>query len=107
MIKIDMSTSKPDNIQLIVETEEEQDFVNSNFPQIFDKFIQSRSPYKSTQEYLDDVHNLYEANDSKLDLNYKWNKLISTTKNLMWKDWVVKDLEDTLNNEFKVYKGKK
>lgn len=99
MIKIDMLTSKPDEIHFIVNTKEEDKFVKDNFVHIFDDFIRARSPYKDTQEYL---RAAYWTPSDALDNYYNWNQFMLRTKGLSWTEETVTALERRLNEEFEL-----
>lgn len=99
MIKIDMLTSRPDELRFIVNTEEEDKFVKDNFVHIFDDFIRARSPYKDTQEYL---RAAYWTPSDALDNYYNWNQFMLRTKGLSWTEEIVTALERRLNEEFEL-----
>ena len=99
MIKIDIETSKPDDLHIIVNTEEEDKFVKDNFERIFDSFILERSPYKNTQEYLNAA---YWTPSDALDNYYNWNQFMLRTKGLSWTEPNVQAFERRLNEEFEL-----
>lgn len=99
MIKIDIETSKSDDLHFIANTEEEDKFVKDNFVRILDDFIRARSPYKDTQEYLKAA---YWTPSDALDNYYNWNQFMRRTKELSWTVENIKALEQRLNEEFKL-----
>lgn len=99
MIRIDIETSKPDDLHFIVNTEEEDKFVKDNFVHVFDDFVRARSPYKDTQEYL---RAAYWTPSDALDDLYNWNQFHRKAKGLSWTEGTVIALERRLNEEFEL-----